>query len=112
MEIKRKFINVFYDLNTSKNGLLAFTLYNRYALSAAEVVTFIKDYKEKGFISCDKEFRIKITEAGCNALLELKSKLKNTDLEKSKSKYFEKVSTTNRIEINQPYIPDVDFLRK
>lgn len=40
MDIKRKYIELFLDLNKSENGLLGFTLSNRYNLSVTDVISF------------------------------------------------------------------------
>lgn len=59
MDIKRKYIELFLDLNKSENGLLGFTLSNRYNLSVTDVISFMIEYQKKGYITCDNEYRIK-----------------------------------------------------
>lgn len=112
MDIQRKYIAIFHDLNVSEKGLLGFTLHNRYNLSPSDVISFIMDYQKKGYISCDKEYRIKITKSGREALLEIEAKLSRNKMYRVGSDYFDSVSKTDKIAINHPYIPDVHFRDK
>lgn len=109
MDIKRKYIQLFLDLNKSEKGLLGFTLSNRYNLSATDVISFIMEYQKKGYISCDNEYRIKITADGRTAIATLYER-GITSAHYKGSDYFDKVSSKNSIAINEPYLPKMDFL--
>lgn len=111
MEIQKKYIQLFYDLNLSEKGLLAFTIHNRYNLTPTEVISFITYYREKGFITCDEEYKIKITESGRAAILKIQEKRQINVPHTKGSEYFNEQRTTNRIVINEPYIPNADFMK-
>lgn len=109
MDIKRRYIQLFLDLNSSSNGLLGFTISNRYNLSPTDVVDFILEYQKKGFITCDDEYRIQITDAGRDAILTLYERGITTRYYNG-SDYFDEVCAENKIAINEPYLPRKDFL--
>lgn len=112
MEIRKKYIKVFIDLNNNPSGLLAFSFHTRYDLSASEIVEFVNVYKKKGYITCNDEYRIKVTKEGRDAILKIESERKLTHSYTKGSEYFEQKSIQNRISINAPYIPSVEFLNK
>lgn len=109
MDIKRKYIELFLDLNKSENGLLGFTLSNRYNLSVTDVISFMIEYQKKGYITCDNEYRIKITADGIAAIATLYEQGITSEYYKG-SDYFDEVSSKNSIAINEPYLPKMDFL--
>ena len=109
MDIKRKYIQLFLDLNKSVKGLLGFTISNRYNLSTADVISFMMEYQRKGYISCDSEYRIRITEKGRTAIATLYER-GITSAHYKGSDYFDAVSSKNSIAINEPYLPKIDFL--
>lgn len=109
MDIKRKYIQLFLDLNKSEKGLLGFTLSNRYNLNATDIISFIIEYQKKGYISCDNEYRIKITANGRAAIATMYERGIASAHYKG-SDYFDDVSSKNRIAINEPYLPKFDFL--
>lgn len=111
MDIKRKYIQLFLDLNKSEKGLLGFTLSNRYSLSATDVISFMIEYQKKGYISCDNEYRIKITAEGRAAINTLYER-GITSVHYKGSDYFDDVSSNNSIAINEPYLPKIDFLNQ
>lgn len=111
MEIQKKYIQLFYDLNLSEKGLLAFSIHNRYNLTPTEVILFITRYKDKGFITCDEEYKIKITESGRSAILKIQEE-RQIDVSHNKgSEYFDEQKSNNRLGINEPYIPNSDFMK-
>ena len=109
MDIKRKYIQLFLDLNKSEKGLLGFTLSNRYNLSVTDVISFMIEYQKKGYITCDNEYRIKITADGIAAIATLYERGITSEYYKG-SDYFDEVSSKNSIAINEPYLPKMDFL--
>ena len=109
MDIKRKYIQLFLDLNKSEKGLLGFTLSNRYNLSATDVVSFMIEYQKKGYITCDNEYRIRITADGIAAIAALHERGITSEYYKG-SDYVDEVSSKNSIAINEPYLPKMDFL--
>lgn len=109
MDIKRKYIQLFLDLNKSEKGLLGFTLSNRYNLSATDVISFMIEYQKKGYITCDNEYRIRITTDGIAAIAALHERGIASEYYKG-SDYFDEVSSKNSIAINEPYLPKMDFL--
>ena len=109
MDIKRKYIQLFLDLNKSEKGLLGFTLSNRYNLSVTDVISFMIEYQKKGYITCDNEYRIKITADGIAAIATLYERGITSEYYKG-SVYFDEVSSKNSIAINEPYLPKMDFL--
>ena len=109
MDIKRKYIQLFLDLNKNEKGLLVFTLSNRYNLSATDVISFMIEYQKKGYITCDNEYRIKITADGIAAIAALHERGITSEYYKG-SDYFDEVSSKNSIAINEPYLPKMDFL--
>ena len=102
MDIKRKYIELFLDLNKSENGLLGFTLSNRYNLSVTDVISFMIEYQKKGYITCDNEYSIA-------AIATLYERGITSEYYKG-SDYFDEVSSKNSIAINEPYLPKMDFL--
>lgn len=109
MDIKRRYIKLFVDLNNSTKGLLGFSLSSKYDLSATDVISFIMEYQKKGYITCDNEYRIKITDGGKKAVGLLYDR--NIFSERPKgSDYFDEMRSKNRIDINTPYLPKADFL--
>lgn len=109
MEIKRRYIDLFLSLGNCKNGLLGYTISNRFDLSPSDVIAFIMEYQKKGFVTCDDEYRIKITEAGRAAIDSLYENGVVTEYTHG-SKYFEGMRIENRLKINEPYLPTTDFL--
>ena len=109
MEIKRRYIDLFLSLGNCKNGLLGYTISNRFDLSPSDVIAFIMEYQKKGFVTCDDEYRIKITEAGRAAIDSLYAHGVVTEYTHG-SKYFEGMRIENRLKINEPYLPTTDFL--
>lgn len=109
MDIKRKYIQLFLDLNKSEKGLLGFTLSNRYNLSTTDVISFMIEYQKKGYITCDNEYRIRITADGIAAIATLHERGITLEYYKG-SDYFDEVSSKNSIAINEPYLPKMDFL--
>ena len=100
---------MFLDLNKSEKGLLGFTLSNRYNLSATDVISFMIEYQKKGYITCDNEYRIKITADGIAAIATLYERGITSEYYKG-SDYFDEVSSKNSIAINEPYLPKMNFL--
>lgn len=100
---------MFLDLNKSEKGLLGFTLSNRYNLSATDVISFMIEYQKKGYITCDNEYRIRITTDGIAAIAALHERGITSEYYKG-SDYFDEVSSKNSIAINEPYLPKMDFL--
>lgn len=109
MDIKRKYVNLFLELGQSENGLLGFTISNRFDLSPSDVIAFIMEYQKKGFITCDDEYRIKITKSGRAAIDSLYEKGVATKYTYG-SEYFNDMCIENRLKINEPYLPTIDFL--
>lgn len=109
MDIKRRYIQLFLDLNNSEKGLLGFSLSNKYNLTVADVISFIMEYQKKGYITCDKEYRIKITDEGRKAVGLLYDRNVISDIRKG-SDYFDEMQSIGRIGINEPYLPKADFL--
>ena len=109
MEIKRRYIDLFLSLENCRNGLLGYTISNRFDLTPSDVIAFIMEYQKKGFITCDDEYRIKITEAGRAAIDSLYENGVVTEYTHG-SKYFEGMCMENRLKINEPYLPTKDFL--
>lgn len=108
MNIKRRYIQIFLDLNKSEKGLLGFTISNRYGLSTTDVISFIIEYKKKGYITCDAEYRIKITDVGRSAIENIS---KNGIIKEhyNGSDYFNEKRNDSCIAINEPYLPKTDF---
>ena len=50
MDIKRKYIRLFLDLNNNEKGVLAFTASKRYGLEVGDIMTFLSEYKEKRYV--------------------------------------------------------------
>ena len=94
MDIKRKYIQLFLDLNKSEKGLLGFTLSNRYNLSTTDVISFMIEYQKKGYITCDNEYRIRITADGIAAIATLHERGITSEYYKG-SDYFDEVSSKN-----------------
>ena len=109
MEIKRRYIDLFLSLGNCRNGLLGYTISNRFDLTPSDVIAFIMEYQKKGLITCDDEYRIKITEAGRAAIDSLYENGVVTE-DTHGSKYFEGMRMENRLKINEPYLPTKDFL--
>ena len=109
MEIKRRYIDLFLSLENCRNGLLGYTISNRFDLTPSDVIAFIMEYQKKCFITCDDEYRIKITEAGRAAIDSLYENGVVTEYTHG-SKYFEGMRMENRLKINEPYLPTKDFL--
>lgn len=109
MEIKRRYIDLFLSLGNCRNRLLGYTISNRFDLTPSDVIAFIMEYQKKGLITCDDEYRIKITEAGRAAIDSLYENGVVTEYTHG-SKYFEGMRMENRLKINEPYLPTKDFL--
>lgn len=109
MEIKNRFVELFLELNKKSNGILGFTISQVYGLTPSDVIEFIMEYQKKGFITCDDEYRIKVTDAGRAAIESLYEK-GITSKYTHGSDYFENMSIESRIKINEPYLPTTDFL--
>lgn len=109
MDIKRKYVKMFLDLNNEEKGVLAFTASKRYGLEIDDVMSFLAVYKEKGYVKCDDDYRITITEEGRAALERMLSDKRVESYTKG-SDYFDEMKKESRMGINEPYIPKVDFL--
>lgn len=110
MDIKRRYIQLFLDLNNSEKGLLGFSLPNKFNLTVSDVISFIMEYQKKGYITCDKEYRIQITDEGRKAVGLLYDKNIISENRKG-SDYFDEMQSIGRVGINEPYLPKTDFLR-
>lgn len=109
MDIKRKYVKMFLDLNNEEKGVLAFTASKRYGLEIDDVMSFLAVYKEKGYVKCDDDYRITITEEGRAALERMLSDKRVESYTKG-SDYFDEMKKESRMGIYEPYIPKVDFL--
>ena len=109
MDIKLRYIQLFLDLNNSEKGLLGFSLPNKYNLTVSDVISFIMEYQKKGYITCDKEYRIKITDEGRKAVGLLYYRNIISESHKG-SDYFDEMQSIDRVGINEPYLPKADFL--
>ena len=109
MDIKRKYIRLFLDLNNNEKGILAFTASKRYGLEVGDIMSFLSEYKEKGYVKCDSDYRITITDEG-RATLERVLADKRSKPYLKGSGYFDEMKTESKMAINEPYIPMVDFL--
>ena len=109
MDIKRKYIRLFLDLNNNEKGVLAFTASKRYGLEVGDIMTFLSEYKEKRYVKCDSDYRITITDEGRAALDRVLADKRSKPYIKG-SDYFDEMKTESKMAINEPYIPKVDFL--
>ena len=100
---------MFLDLNNEDKGVLAFTASKRYGLEVEDIMSFLSEYKEKGYVKCDSDYRITITDEGRAALERVLADKKSEPYIKG-SDYFDEMKTESRMVINEPYIPKVDFL--
>lgn len=110
MDIKRKYIRLFLDLNNNEKGVLAFTASKRYGLEVNDILSFLSEYKEKGYVKCDSDYRITITNEGRAAIERLMAD-NNVESYTKGSDYFDEMKTESRMAINEPYIPKFDFLK-
>ncbi len=109
MDIKRKYIRLFLDLNNNEKGVLAFTASKRYGLEVGDIMTFLSEYKEKRYVKCDSDYRITITDEGRAALNRVLADKRYKPYING-SDYFDEMKTESKMAINEPYIPKVDFL--
>ena len=100
---------MFLDLNNEDKGILAFTASKKYGLEVNDILSFLSEYKEKGYVKCNSDYRITITDEGRAALERVLADKRFEPYIKG-SDYFDEMKTDSRIAINEPYIPKVDFL--
>jgi hypothetical protein len=98
---------ILIDLFKSTNGLFAYTFFERYKVEPDEIASFIEKYEAQELIKFIDN-RLFLTEKG------------RDDLKISKHKDYSKVKGFNlpeefkvkRLEINEPYLPDLTKLSK
>lgn len=108
MDIRRKDIKIFQDLNSSSNGIIGFTMSRRYNMEPREIIDFILKYQEKELITCDSEYKLCITEKGKAALAAQLAMIKPMP-KSERSQYFEEHALPFQLDINEPYIPSITF---
>ena len=100
---------MFLDLNNEDKGILAFTASKKYGLEVNDILSFLSEYKEKGYVKCNSDYRITITDEGRAALERVLADKRFEPYIKG-SDYFDEMKTESKMVINEPYIPKVDFL--
>lgn len=97
---------ILFDLFKSSNGLYAFTFYERYKVEPDIVFKFIAKYESLDVLEF-KENRLSLTTFGRDYIQK-----KKFDLPYGSDKYgnIPKDYIGEKIEINQPYIPDKNEL--
>ncbi len=109
MDIKLKYRYIFYDLFKSDNGLLAYTLHRRYQIEPSEAVDFMNQYEADGIITVDDELRIKLTNKGRESMNEILAKFQNLSSEGNELSYLDRIKINDKIDIFEPYLPDILF---
>lgn len=107
MDIKSKYKDVLIDLFYAEKGLLAYTLYGRYKITPSEIVSFINEYKNQGYLQIDNEHRISLTNSGRLALSGLLQSLPRK--ESYAKSYLNSILITPCKDIYEPYLPDETF---
>lgn len=107
---KQVAIDIIRELYKSENGLLTYTLYTRFKMSAVDMVLFVNHYLEKGLIQVDDELRVSLTDGGRHYALGIINQHRG-DNKSSESQYFKEVQS-NWIGKFDPYIPNKDFIKK
>lgn len=110
MDIKSKYKDVLLDLFYSEKGLLAFTLYGRYAISPSEIIGFINEYRNQGYLQVNNEHRISLTDLGRKELNSLLQALPHENV--NTSVFLQSIRTYPCKDIFEPYLPDELFYIK
>lgn len=79
MDINYKYIKIFQNLQTSKDGLQLYTLYRRYGLSPSEAIGFINEYSSRGIIRVIDETTIVLTPKGHDNIKEIISEIRRKE---------------------------------
>ena len=90
-------------------GAILLILTQRSSQKFGDVLGIMIEYQKKGYITCDNEYRIRITTDGIAAIAALHERGITSEYYKG-SDYFDEVSSKNSIAINEPYLPKMDFL--
>ena len=103
----RKFENrILKDLYESVNGLYSFTFYSRYKVEPKVMFEIIEKYTSKGIISYDDD-RLELTENGRKLIFT------HIYFNKTTKGIFSNIPQSyegKKIEINQPYLPKLNYL--
>ncbi len=105
MDISRKYKDIFYGLYVSSKGLLAYTLYSRYALEPSDAIDFIDRYVREGIISVDKNQRISLTSKGRAEIIPILNILASTDYNECNN-YLCKIKSDKTLKVFEPYLPN------
>ncbi len=92
------------DLYESVDGLYAFTLHSRYKVEPSILFNFIGKYSKKGILKFEND-KIELTEEGKKIILK-QLFFKNTD--KGKFDNIPDEFKYQKIEINSPYLPNIN----
>lgn len=98
---------ILLDLFKSSNGLFAYTFFERYKVGPDEIASFIEKYESIKIVKFIDN-RLFLTEKGREELKINKPK----EYTKEKGFNIPEEFKVNRIEINEPYLPDVTKLSK
>lgn len=103
----KKFENrILKDLFESVNGLFAFTFYSRYKVEPKELYEFIEKYTTKQLVNYEND-RLKLTDKGREIVFTRIYFDKNLP---GKFANIPKDFLSKKIEINQPYLPKLNYL--
>ncbi len=99
---------ILHDLLKSSNGLFAYTFFERYKVGPDEIASFIEKFQSQELIIF-QENRLFLTEKGKEELKIIKLKVFTKE---NKEDRIPEEFKANRIEINEPYLPDITKLSK
>ncbi len=99
---------ILLDLFKSSNGLFAYTFFERYNVGPDEIASFIEKYESQELIKF-KDNRLFLSEKGKE---ELKISKPKVFAKEKKGFNIPEDFKVNRIEINEPYLPDITKLSK
>lgn len=110
MAINRKDKQILMDLYSSPRGLYAYTLYGRYGVTPSEAVAFVEDYKKRGIIQVDSDYRIVLTQEGRSQILSLTNSFESDT--GGKMTFLSRFLKDEGLDINEPFLPDELFYIK
>lgn len=108
MKITKNEIRILVSLFRASDGLTPYVFFQRYGLSPAQVFKITTKFKKKDFVSVDNN-KFFITERGKEFIINNKFIYDNVE---GKPWRIPKEFLDNKLDINDPYIPNISKLSK
>lgn len=109
MDISPIYEDLITDLVASKEGLLPYSLYQRYQIQPSKLAKFLSDMIEKGLVRLEGDM-IVATAEGIESFKDFIPEQSSVIVKKSSSSYFKHKQIATRIKVNEPFMPSAETI--